>query len=405
MIIFIKLFSLILILVILLRFKFNISISLLVLSLYSILLFRIGYRAALSSSLEILTADISVQLYIIIVCVLFISTIQKTEKMFDRLTASLNSIFRDNRIVAIVAPAMIGFLPMPGGALVSAPLVDAAARDMDIRPEFKTFLNYWFRHVWEFVWPIYAGLLLFQAMSGIPLKKIILIQSLYTILNIISGIVITSLYLGEKKVKNSYTAEKRRSLPVLKDFLEGIWPVVTILILFFAFSLPLYLSLMSTSVILVLIKRIIPKRIIKILFSGFIFKTLALIASVLIFQNIINISDIFKTFSGNDISFNIMVMIIFFVSFSTGFLTGVNTAYIAIAYPLLLPLFSGNENFINISIYIYVTGFAGVLLSPLHLCFVLTNEYFKSTLVKVYKYLTPPVLMLILFATLMLYVR
>lgn len=404
MIIFIKLFSLILILIILLRFKLNIALSLLILSLYSILLFRIGYQEALNSAIEILTADSSIQLYIILACVLLISTIQRTEKMFDRLVASLNSIFRDNRIVAMVAPAMIGFLPMPGGALVSAPLVDTATKDMAIRQEFKTFINYWFRHIWEFIWPIYAGLLLFQAMSGIPLKKIILIQSPYSILNIISGIVITYLYLGNRKVKNSYKPEKRGSIPVLKDFFEGIWPVAAVLSLFFAFSLPLYLSLIAAFVILVLVKRISPKKILKILFSGLIIKTLALIASVLVFQKIISISDIFKTVSTSEISFDLMILIIFFVSFLTGFLTGVNTAYIAIAYPLLLPFFSGSENFINISIYIYVTGFAGVLLSPLHLCFVLTNEYFKSNLVKVYKYLTPPVLLLILFATLMLYV-
>jgi len=82
-------------------------------------------------------------------------------------------------------------------------------------------------------------------------------------------------------------------------------------------------------------------------------------------------------------------------------LTGVNTAYIAIAYPILLPLIQHLPNFVNLSVYIYVIGFSGILLSPVHLCLVFTNEYFKSNLLKVYKYLFPPVFLLMILSTLL----
>ena len=45
-----------------------------------------------------------------------------------------------------------------------------------------------------------------------------------------------------------------------------------------------------------------------------------------------------------------------------------------------------------------VCGFAGVLLSPLHLCLVLSNEYFQTRLSSVYKYLWFPCIALILSA-------
>jgi hypothetical protein len=39
----------------------------------------------------------------------------------------------------------------------------------------------------------------------------------------------------------------------------------------------------------------------------------------------------------------------------------------------------------------YASGFCGVLLSPLHLCLVLTKDYFKAELRKVYGILLAPV--------------
>lgn len=396
-----KIISLIVALLILLKLKTNISLALFILSVYSIILFSLNIETALSSSLDILIDKTSIRLYIIILSVLYITMIQKQEKMFDQLLSSLRSILRNDKIVSMIAPSIIGLLPMPGGALVSAPLVDKTTEKMAMSGEFKTFLNYWFRHIWEFVWPIYAGLLLFEAMSGIPLKKIILVQAPYTILNIISGIVILSLYMRKNNIPNLRLKNNSTIKRTAADFLWGIWPVLIIIILFFALSVPLYISLVLTSVLLTLIKKIHVKNIMKMLFSPLMGKTMLLITSVLVFQRIIYLSNIFGSAATGHISFSFLIFLCFLISFSIGFLTGVNTAYIAIAYPILLPLIQHLPNFIDLSIYIYVIGFSGILLSPVHLCLVLTNEYFNSNLLKVYKYLFPPVFILMILSTLL----
>ncbi len=396
-----KIISLIVALLILLKLKTNISLALFILSIYSIILFSLNIETALSFSLDILIDKTSIRLYIIILSVLYITMIQKQEKMFDQLLSSLRSILKNDKIVSMTAPSIIGLLPMPGGALVSAPLVDKTTEKMAMSGEFKTFLNYWFRHIWEFVWPIYAGLLLFEAMSGIPLKKIILVQAPYTILNIISGIVIFSLYMRKNNIPNLRLKNNSTIKRTAADFLWGIWPVLIIIILFFALSVPLYISLVLTSVLLTLIKKIHLKNIMKMLFSPLMGKTMLLITSVLVFQRIIYLSNVFGSTATGHISFSFLIFLCFLISFSIGFLTGVNTAYIAIAYPILLPLIQHLPNFIDLSIYIYVIGFSGILLSPVHLCLVLTNEYFNSSLLKVYKYLFPPVFLLMILSTLL----
>jgi integral membrane protein (TIGR00529 family) len=270
---------------------------------------------------------------------------------------------------------------------------------MNMKPEFSTFLNFWFRHFWEFIWPVYAGLLLFQTMSGIPLKKIILYQSPFTLLNISTGLIVAFLYFKKHKIKREFPPKNNRLMGNIKDFIEGVWPIFLVILLFFVVSLPLYLSLILVAVVLSVAKRLSLKEIFSTLFSKFIFKTMLLIAMVMVFQKIISISDVFETLKTWDISVELVVLFSFFIAFIMGFLTGVNTAYIAIAYPILFPLIEHLPNFFYLSLYIYVIGFAGILFSPLHLCLVLTNEYFGSSLYKVYKYLTFPVAVMVVVST------
>jgi hypothetical protein len=47
-----------------------------------------------------------------------------------------------------------------------------------------------------------------------------------------------------------------------------------------------------------------------------------------------------------------------------------------------------------------VCGFLGVLLSPLHLCLLLSNAYFQTTLTAVYRHLWIPCLFLVVSAVL-----
>ena len=42
-------------------------------------------------------------------------------------------------------------------------------------------------------------------------------------------------------------------------------------------------------------------------------------------------------------------------------------------------------------------GYAGMMLSPVHLCFLLTVDYFSASFIKVYRYLVPCVLSVMLW--------
>jgi len=77
-----------------------------------------------------------------------------------------------------------------------------------------------------------------------------------------------------------------------------------------------------------------------------------------------------------------------------GAISGSPAMGVGIAFPILLPLF-GEPNIHLVSI-IFLGITCTYITSPLHLCLVLTNNYFKSDLNKVLRYLAPSCLTLYL---------
>ena len=403
MILVIKLVSIVVALIILLRLKIHLALTIFLLSAYTVVLFQIDLKTALNAAVQAIIKQGTWQLFVVIVMVIYIAAVQKAKKMFHRLVSSLNSIIRDSRIVAMVSPAIVGFLPMPGGALMSAPLVEISTKKMNLKPEFNTFLNYWFRHVWEYVWPVYVALLFFETLSGIPLKTIILYQAPFSLLNIVTGLVVAFLYFKKHNIKRQKPDNTTTFSQTLKDLFEGVWPILLVILLFFILSVELYISLVLVALILTLVKRLKAKEIVNTLFNKDMGKIILLIASVLVFKEIIEVSNAFAALRTMEVSVGMVVGSIFLVSFSMGFLTGVNSAFIVISYPILLPLIQSlpADHFVFMSVYVYVIGFAGILLSPVHFCLVLTNEYFKSNLYHVYRYLAPPGIVLVVISTIL----
>lgn len=404
MILALKFILLVALLILLLRRKVDLSLAVFVLTLLTVALFAVNPLLAARSAWQGLGDRETLELFLIIVLVQFIGAVQKSRRMYDRLIDSLNTMVGDKRLVAMVSPAIIGFLPMPGGALLSAPLVQISTERMRLKPAFNAFLNFWFRHDWELIWPLYAGLLLFQAMSRIPMRRIILFQLPFSVLHILMGLAVAFLYFRSHDIRREQPGASHGLPATLRDFFAGTWPILAVILLFFAklpplLPLPLHWALLLVAAVLSLWKKVGVKEIGAIVFGKTTVRSLLVIAAVIVFQRVLQVSSAFDTLRTMDISLGMVVAFIFLVSFTTAFLTGVNTAYIAIAFPVLLPLIQHLPNYFYLSLYIYVIGFAGILVSPLHLCLVLTNEYFGASLLDVYRYMAVPVFVMIALAT------
>lgn len=82
-----------------------------------------------------------------------LSYLMKLSGMLKETTKALSGLISDLRFTVIAIPALIGLIPMPAGALVSAITINDVSDTLNVKAEIRTFLNYWFRNVWEFIWP------------------------------------------------------------------------------------------------------------------------------------------------------------------------------------------------------------------------------------------------------------
>jgi integral membrane protein (TIGR00529 family) len=71
-----------------------------------------------------------------------------------------------------LSPALLGMLPMPGGALLSAPLVERGAPD--VPADVKAAANVWFRHAFLLVYPLGTSLIASAKIASLGLYTAIL---------------------------------------------------------------------------------------------------------------------------------------------------------------------------------------------------------------------------------------
>ena len=86
-----------------------------------------------------------------------------------------------------LAPALLGMLPMPGGALLSAPLVERGAGHTE--PDVKAAANVWFRHALLLVYPLGPALIASAKIAGLDVYAVIPYLAVPFVLTLATGYV------------------------------------------------------------------------------------------------------------------------------------------------------------------------------------------------------------------------
>lgn len=378
--------------------KWNLGLIVFSISIIAGLIFKIS-PLALAKNITLAVIDpVTLELFAIIILVIFLGNLLQGKGNLKKIVASLETFIKNPRLSLIIPPALMGLLPMPAGALFSAPMVEESSRNLRISNESKTFLNYWFRHIWEYTWPLYPALILAAAILDVPIRKIIVAQLPLTLAAIFAG-----LFFGMRKISFSQNlANKKKSGEVLQgilSFIINIWPILAIIFLVLVFKIELILALLIITGIFLATARIKGSKIWLAVKKSFSWEMLFLIASVMIFKRILEISPLFAAIPTffEDLGVS-PLLFLFLLPFLIGLLTGLTAAFVGIAFPLLLPIVFQSEPNLTYVMFAYAGGFAGILLSPVHLCLIVTKQYFKADFKKIYKMLLSPVAFVILIA-------
>ena len=333
-------------------------------------------------------------LVIIVILIKIFAVVLEETGQISLVIENLKRVIPERGMLAII-PFIFGLLPVPGGALLSAPMVDSEGRRLGVSNEGKTFLNLWFRHIGFLIFPLATALVVMSQISGININRLIVMQTPIFVVSVIVG----SFYvikLSKKREKEEIVKKKGVILETLINFTPLLVTIVLTmtLSLFINLNISFLISLPSG----IILSLIIYKGGNKVQFvkKGFSASIGLAVFGIMLYKNVANVSGVAEIVAKYLQHTSMPAMIIIPVlSFSIGVLTAHNMAAIALAYPMLYPIIGNDIRLVSL---LYISSFMGYLISPLHLCVVVSYEYFKPKFVELYKLMLPPALLMVVIA-------
>ena len=322
------------------------------------------------------------------------------------------------RVALGVMPAVIGLLPMPGGAIFSAPMVDNCDTENVLSPDLKTQINYWFRHIWEYWWPLYPGVLLAVDLAGIEIWQFVLVQLPLCFCSIGIGYFYFLRKVPKSFSENNKFSGKRPSiLPLLAPIIivvvtyivllsgsEGLRKVYPGFIKFHKY-IPLMIGIFAAIFSLQIFRPLGLSQWKNLLISKKTFSLVGIVLAVQIFGAFITSplpnGELFVEQIREDMfAWKIPVIAVtMLIPFVCGMTMGICVAFVGASFPIVINLLGGDaslSSLISTSVLAYGFGYAGVLLSPIHICLIVTNEHFKTHLIPSLLTLLRPVVSLLL---------
>jgi hypothetical protein len=120
---------------------------------------------------------------------------------------------------------------------------------------------------------------------------------------------------------------------------------------------------------------------------------LLVIAAIFVFKDVLQATDIVQAMAVKGSGTAALLVTAVLLPFLVGLVAGINIAFVGAIFPLLIALLNSmamEEQLIAYLILASFVGFTGVLISPIHICFVLTCDYFKTDLPVAWRRLVGP---------------
>lgn len=346
----------------------------------------------------------TISLAIIVWLIMLMSGIMEKSGHMKRLVNSFTCLAKDARIVGTVMSALIGLLPMPGGALFSAPMVEESLSKINATPENKTALNYWFRHIWEFWWPIYPGVILAIALLDIDAWRYMAVMAPMTLLSIFAGIIFILKPMG----KSGMNIDGHFSWSGISAFIYEMLPILIIILSIVIITgaekilatyvvdlklpnlTPVMVGLTASILWGCYVNRIAPSGLFSATFEKSNLFIILLIISIMLFKGVMTDSGAVMDIRDELMTYGIpVILLILILPFFSGFILGIAVGFVGASFPIIIPLFPANDiyTYVSYAALAYTFGYMGMMLSPVHLCFILTRDFFKAGIGGSYSYI------------------
>ncbi len=381
-----KLAGALLLVAILLYRKVNMGIAMMIGAIFLGLIYPISIQQWIEVPASTFFGVGNLKLLLALYLIMMLENILRTKGVLDRMMRACQALIPDGRVIMASLPAFIGFLPSLGGALFSAPLVDQAAQGYQLSAERKFMINFWFRHIWEYFLPIYPSILLASAILNVPQYVFVTNLYMFSLLAVFVGAIVCFYDVKSAPVQDlstlAHSQTESSAVDHFKNLLFALSPVVAMLIMVIAGKVDVAIATVIVLAILILYYHYSLPGIWQVVREAFSAKIMIQVVGVLFFKEMLLhagiVKEVVKTLNSMGVSAILLVMS---MSFIIACLTGISQAVVAVVFPLI----SGYpaEMQIPLAMISIATCAAAQMITPMHLCMVVTAEYYKAKIMQV----------------------
>lgn len=344
----------------------------------------IGIDRTITTLLETCNEQTTLTLVFASFFIILMSILYKETGLVYDLTRSLSGFIKNSKVIITMLPAIIGLIPVAGGALLSAPIVDDEAKKLGLDELKKAFVNIWFRHAIIPVYPLTQFIILTAVLTQTGIDELIIRQVLVVLVMIAVGY-----FISLRKIQNQKTGAKiieTNHKTELKQLLISFLPIIVTVVLAVT-NVNFAVSTLAGVITILTITKTKITVIKKTLKNKAVWEvTLAAFAAML-FKNVTvasSTSEILGTTLSNINMPEILLLSV--VPAILGFLMGSPSAAIALSVPILA------ETVVFIpktTSLLFISAYLGYIIAPTHLCLIFTAQYFNSSINRSFKYLIP----------------
>lgn len=336
------------------------------------------------SILVVTTVDsITVSLVLVTFGIMWLSLLYKETQALETLTKSFGGLLKNPKLIVSTLPAIIGLLPVPGGALLSAPLVETEADKLGLGEDKKTYVNVWFRHIIFPVYPMSQVLILAAAITGASITSIAVSQ----IPVVVAMIAVGYFTVLRRPDFSDEAIPKTKFGDNLKSFLVSFSPIIAMILTVVIFEIDVSIAAFVGIALLLFITRPHRQILIKTLSNPAIYMIALAAYGAMLLRSVTIASGVSETLGQIIVEWNVNeVVLLATLPAVLALLVGSPSGGIAVSAPII----AGTLTFASSSAsLLYISAYFGYLASPTHLCLALTADYFKCPLSKLYKILVP----------------
>ncbi len=292
-----------------------------------------------------------------------------TMKESGQIDSMVNNVRISRRYLLAFSAAFMGLLPMPGGALLSAPILEKGGEG--VPDHLKASINNWFRHLFILIYPLSPALIASAKIAGLDVY--------HAMLYLLPGLAFaTALGYG-------FFLHQVRGRPRYSDDFSWTGLVMPLLVILSAPILDFILKRLADIGSLATIIGVTTALMLSIAFSrkrpaiGHIVIGMKPWNFALIIIGMFLYLHVFQQ-SNARILIATLPLPPLTLAVTAGFLLGLMTGRVQLPASIILPVYLAAAGSISPATFalVYTAIFFGYIISPVHPCLVVTSEYFRT---------------------------